>query len=58
MKVKYIGLSSADLTNGSIYECLGQEYDCYRIIDESEEDYLYPMIEFEVVNEDNTDILN
>ncbi len=51
MKVKYIGEDYADLTNGNIYECLGQEYDCYRVIDESEEDYLYPINEFEVVDE-------
>ena len=51
MKVKYIGEDYADLTNGNIYECLGQEYDCYRVIDESEEDYLYPTVEFEIVKE-------
>lgn len=51
MKVKYIGATYADLTKGNIYECLGQEYDCYRIIDESEEDYLYPVVEFEIVEE-------
>lgn len=51
MKVKYIGLDCLDLTNGNIYECLGQEYDCYRVIDESEEDYLYPTVEFEIVEE-------
>lgn len=28
---------------------LGKEVDCYRIIDESEEDYLYPIVEFEIV---------
>ncbi|MBQ8575589.1 MAG: hypothetical protein IJ447_06065 [Clostridia bacterium] len=49
MKVKYIGETYGDLTNGSIYECLGEEVDCYRIIDESEEDYLYPIVEFEIV---------
>lgn len=51
MKVKYIGLDCVDLTKGNIYECLGQEADFYRIIDESEEDYLYPVVEFEVVEE-------
>ena len=51
MKVNYIGKSSTDLTNGNVYECLGQEYDCYRIIDESNEDYLYPTTEFQVVEE-------
>lgn len=51
MKVKYIGFDCTDLTNGNVYECLGQELDCYRIIDESGEDYLYPTDEFEVVDE-------
>lgn len=51
MKVKYIGDTYGDLTKGNIYKCLGQEYDCYRIIDESKEDYLYPVVEFEVVEE-------
>lgn len=51
MKVKYIGLDCSDLTNGNIYECLGKEYDCYRVIDESEEDYLYPINEFRIIEE-------
>ena len=41
----------ADLTYGNIYECIGQEYDCYRVIDESDEDYLYPTNEFEIIEE-------
>lgn len=49
MKVKYIGKTCTDLTNGNIYECLGKEMDCYRVVDESEEDYLYPIVEFEIV---------
>ena len=49
MKVKYIGLDGGDLINGNIYECLGIELDCYRVIDESEEDYLYPIVEFELI---------
>ena len=51
MKVKYIGETYGDLTNGCVYECLGQEYECYRIIDESDEDYLYPTDEFIVIEE-------
>lgn len=51
MKVRYIAFDCTDLTKGQIYECLGQEYDCYRIIDESGEDYLYPISEFEVVEQ-------
>lgn len=49
MKVKYLGKTTTDLTKGCIYECLGKEVDYYRIIDESEEDYLYPIVEFEIV---------
>ncbi len=53
MKVKYIGETYGDLTTGNIYICLGQELDCYRVIDNSGEDYLYPVIEFEVVKNQN-----
>ena len=51
MKVRYIAFECADLTVGGVYECLGQEHDFYRVIDNSGEDYLYPMHEFEVVEE-------
>lgn len=51
MKVRYIAFDCADLTAGKVYECLGQEYCFYRVIDESGEDYLYPTDEFEVVED-------
>ncbi len=53
MKVKYIGEISdpMELINGKIYECLGREKDRYRVIDETDEDYLYPVEEFEIVEE-------
>lgn len=43
MKVRYIGESFGvdSLTNEKIYTCLGQEGPFLRIIDDSEEDYLY-----------------
>jgi hypothetical protein len=44
MKLKYIGKTFYDglgLTNGKIYECLGEEGPFYRVIDDSDEDYLY-----------------
>lgn len=46
MKVKYIGKSFGveGLTNGKIYECIGIEDGMLRIIDDSEEDYLYSAI--------------
>ena len=45
-KVKYIGKSFGveSLTNGNVYECLGVEYPFIRVIDDSEEDYLYSII--------------
>lgn len=51
MKVKYIGKNSSDLSliANKEYECLGQEYDRYRVIDETGEDYLYPIEEFVVI---------
>ena len=53
MKVKYIGKESSrmSLISGNVYECLGREYDRYRVIDETNEDYLYPIEEFEIVEE-------
>lgn len=53
MKVKYIGEIShpLELINGKIYECLGEEGPSYRVIDETDEDYLYPKSEFIVVED-------
>ncbi len=51
MKVKYIGKSSPlGLLNGKIYDVISIEKDWYRIVDESEEDYLFPPELFEVVD--------
>ena len=52
MKVKYIGETYDDLTHGKIYECIGQKYSSYKIIDDSNEDYYYPKEEFEIVEND------
>lgn len=56
MKVKYIGNVSdpLELITNKIYECLGREYDRFRVIDETGEDYLYPVEEFEVIDEQIT----
>lgn len=53
MKVRYIGDNSSPLSliTGKIYTCIGQEYDRYRVIDETNEDYLYPIEDFEIVEE-------
>lgn len=47
MKVRYIGKSFGveSLTDGKIYECIGIEDGMLRIIDDSEEDYLYSAIQ-------------
>lgn len=48
MKVRYIGESfgAMSLTNGKIYKCLDikPEIDMIKIIDDSGEDYIYPII--------------
>ena len=59
LKVKYIGEKEIsvpdsykiflDVIPNKIYEVLSIEKGRYRIIDESEEDYLYPPEKFEVV---------
>ena len=62
LKVRYFGERDVDVPNsykifmdvlpGKVYEVLSVERGWYRIIDESEEDYLYPPDNFEVVAED------
>ena len=59
LKVKYIGEKEIsvpdsykiflDVIPNKIYEVLSIEKGRYRIIDESEEDYLYPPEKFEVI---------
>jgi len=49
-KVRYIGKSEAlVLINGKIYDVLSVEKTWYRIVDESDEDYLYPPELFEII---------
>lgn len=62
MKIKYIGEREVDVPNSykifmdvipnKIYEVLSIEDGFYRIVDESEEDYLYPPEKFEIVEEE------
>lgn len=54
MKIKYIGKVSdpMELITGNIYECLGREQARYRVVDETGEDYLYPIEEFEVLKDE------
>lgn len=57
MKVRYIGkIDPVCMIHGKKYECIGEEYDSYRIIDEEGIDenqeiqgYLYPKRFFEKV---------
>lgn len=51
MKVKFIGQSSVSLTKDKIYEVLSIEETWYRIVDDTEEDYLFPPDLFEIVEE-------
>ena len=54
MKVKYLGPTSfLELTNNKVYEVQSIEGDWYRIVDDSEDDYLYPPEDFEVVEEND-----
>ncbi|MGN0193894.1 MAG: hypothetical protein ACI39G_02130 [Pseudoramibacter sp.] len=53
MKIKYIGKepSPLRLLNNKEYECLGIEGGWYRIVDETEEDYLYPPEVIQIIKE-------
>ena len=50
MKVKYIEESNpVQLLHGKIYDVISIEDGLYRVIDEEEEDYLYPAEMFEII---------
>ena len=51
MKVKYIGKTDSSLTNGKTYEVISIEKTCYRIVDDTKEDFLFLPEEFEIVEE-------
>ncbi len=42
---------NCNLISGNIYECVGKKGDCYRIIDETKREALYPMSDFEIVEQ-------
>ncbi len=46
MKLRYVGpnFGAASLTNNKVYTCLGIKEGFIRIIDDSDEDYLYSVI--------------
>jgi hypothetical protein len=50
MKVKYVGeTDSSTFKNNKIYTVISIENGWYRIVDETNEDYLYPPDKFEIV---------
>lgn len=49
MKIRYIGKSDVSLTNGKIYNVLSVENGWYRIVDDTDEDYLFDPSEFEML---------
>ena len=50
MKVKYLGETSPlELIRDKTYEVLSIEGEWYRIVDETDEDHLYPPEDFEIV---------
>ena len=51
MKVKYINQSDVSLTKDKVYDVLSIERGWYRIIDDTEDDYLFDPKEFEVIEE-------
>ena len=56
MKVKYTGNSCVSLTHGKEYEVLTIENGWFRIIDDTDEDYLFPPDTFEYYDE-NLEVL-
>ena len=49
MKVRYINESDISLTKGKIYDVIGIENGMYRIVDDTDEDYLFYPEEFELL---------
>ena len=51
MKVRYIGKTNVSLTNNKIYEVQAIESGMYRMVDDTDEDYLFEPSKFEIVEE-------
>lgn len=50
MKVEYIGEGSPmTCTNGRVYDVMSIENGWYRVMDDTEEDYIYPAESFKIV---------
>lgn len=51
MKVKYTDKSDVSLTNGNKYEVIAIESGWLRIVDDTDDDYLFLPEEFDVIEE-------
>ena len=51
MKIKYIGETDVSLTNGKEYEVIAVENGWYRIVDDTDDDYLYSPEQFEIIEQ-------
>ena len=51
MKVKYKGKSDVSLTNGKEYDVIAVEKGFFRIVDNTDEDYLFSPEQFEIIEE-------
>lgn len=51
MRVRYIGETDVSLTNGKAYKVLSVESGWFRVVDDTEEDYIFPPDQFEVIEE-------
>lgn len=52
MKVKYTGeYYKVSLIKNKVYDVISVEDGAYRIVDETEEDFLFPANEFEIVED-------
>lgn len=49
MKVRYMGETDLSLTNGKVYDVISIEKSWFRIVDDTDEDYLFSPNEFEIV---------
>lgn len=49
MKVKFKGKSSVSLTNGKEYDVISVEKGWFRIVDNTDDDYLFSPDQFEII---------
>ena len=57
MKAKWLGNTEPlCLTHGKVYEILSKEYGLYRVVDDSDEDYLYDAELFEITEGSEEDL--